>query len=297
MLAVEAARTASALTQSRCLATNKFKKKSSTSQPKATPSKPTAAKVAPTTNSNNKSSSKLSSKGPAPSPSRKATTVVNSRVVSPRGKRAAAIASSKSSVARSRSRSHVASKTASTASASAAPTSPSSHHSHQQQHPQHHPQQHQQHHPHAQVVWPPLDFIPLRNRPIPRVPVATLNFHHMPMVNHELRPAVLQPGTHPMRDLLTGEERFPDYYRHIESPEEIDFDNIPSFVTASRDPTLRHVASQVPQTRFISSSSSSTGVLSQLYYLFSNFRPIDPSYFSMAFQSMPMYVTVTFNSS
>jgi hypothetical protein len=139
-------------------------------------------------------------------------------------------------------------------------------------------------------VWPPRDFLALSARPLSRVPVATLNFHHMPMVNHELRPAVLQPGTHPIRDLLTGEPRFPDYYQHIDAPEQIDFSAIPAFVTASRDPTLRHVATLAPEAQFVSSSSSTTGVLSQLYFLFSNFRPIDPSNFSLAFQNMPLCV-------
>jgi hypothetical protein len=41
----------------------------------------------------------------------------------------------------------------------------------------------------------PRDFVPLPTQPPVRIPVATLHFAAMPRVNHELRPAVLIPGT------------------------------------------------------------------------------------------------------
>jgi hypothetical protein len=125
-----------------------------------------------------------------------------------------------------------------------------------------------------------------------REPVASLHFHHMPLLNDDLRPALVQPGTHPLRDLLDPAVlRFPAYYESVAQPADLDFANIPGFVTSSRDATLRHVAARDPRIDFVASSSSSTGLLSQLYYLFSNFRPIDRSMFSLPFQSLPTHFT------
>ncbi len=125
-----------------------------------------------------------------------------------------------------------------------------------------------------------------------REPVASLHFHHMPLLNDDLRPTLVQPGTHPLRDLLDPTVlRFPSYYESVAQPSDLDFTNIPGFVTSSRDATLRHVAARDPNIDFVTSSSSSTGLLSQLYYLFSNFRPIDRSMFSLPFQSLPTHFT------
>jgi hypothetical protein len=47
----------------------------------------------------------------------------------------------------------------------------------------------------------------------------------------------------------------------------------------------------MPNVEFCASSSSTTGVLSQLYYAFSHFRPVDTSQFSLPFQSAPRNYT------
>jgi hypothetical protein len=54
------------------------------------------------------------------------------------------------------------------------------------------------------------------------------------------------------------------YYTHIAPPAAIKFEAIPGFTTASRDPTLARVAASTPDVDFVASSSSTTGVLSQV---------------------------------
>ena len=94
-------------------------------------------------------------------------------------------------------------------------------------------------------------------------PVATLS--------PALRPAVRTKGV-----VATGPlDRLPqvDFPSHIYQPEEIRWDKIPPFVTASRDPVLLELIARNGG-RFFSSTSSCSPILSQISFALTSFLPV-----------------------
>ena len=116
-----------------------------------------------------------------------------------------------------------------------------------------------------------------------------------------MRDSVTKTGVHPLIDPISSKYNFSPSYTEILQPKDTNFDNIPgiyfqlniiysAFTTASRDTALAFLTAK-HGCKFMSSSSSTTGVLAQFHMLFSCFRPPDTSHFSTAFQQLDFYFT------
>jgi len=97
----------------------------------------------------------------------------------------------------------------------------------------------------------------------------------VPELANDLKDVPLIPGIHQTH-------RFDKYFEKIVQPEQIDFNQIPPFVTSSRDPMLHDLA-RTHHANIVGSTSSTTGILSQFHFLLSGFKPHNMSAFSPAF--------------
>jgi hypothetical protein len=77
-----------------------------------------------------------------------------------------------------------------------------------------------------------------------------------------------------LKDPRTGLYNFDPYLRKIVQPQDFNFDMLPAYRRPSQDSRLIELA-RVHRKRFIGASSSLVGMLSQLYLLISNMKPIN----------------------
>lgn len=104
----------------------------------------------------------------------------------------------------------------------------------------------------------------------------------VPTLAHGLDKILNARGVHPMQPMrrMRGRGSAPvvnldvplDSIRNIPQPDEIDWRNIPPYVPASRDTSLRDIALTLPCVRYTGSTSSTTSVLSSLCHAVSNFK-------------------------
>ncbi|GAA5914716.1 hypothetical protein JCM6882_002721 [Rhodosporidiobolus microsporus] len=133
--------------------------------------------------------------------------------------------------------------------------------------------------------------------PLGPVPIATLA--------HSLPRALYNPGVHFLRDPRTGVYNFdPETLENVPKVEEFEFGKLPQYVTSSRDEVLMGIAEKEGRT-FIGSTSSTVGMLCQIYFwlskgkllntdmLSADFRDMDRS-FSMG-QQLPVSVVLNYN--
>ncbi|KAI9144938.1 mitochondrial protein Pet127-domain-containing protein [Paraphysoderma sedebokerense] len=99
---------------------------------------------------------------------------------------------------------------------------------------------------------------------------------------HGLDRVLFNPGVHFLQDPRSKVYNFTPYLRNIVQPDQIDFDTLSGHISASKDENLINLA-KTRNKRFVSSTSSMTGVLSQLYHLISAGKPVDTSRLSSAF--------------
>jgi hypothetical protein len=104
--------------------------------------------------------------------------------------------------------------------------------------------------------------------------ISTPDFEKIPRLKHGLEKIVKDPG------VVYGVDRFPSYLKNIHQPNEIRTENYCVFVTPSQDEKL-HAYAEKENSLFTSSTSSLTGVLSQIYFLLSNYKPTYSNYLKM----------------
>ncbi|KAI7861071.1 mitochondrial protein Pet127-domain-containing protein [Circinella umbellata] len=102
---------------------------------------------------------------------------------------------------------------------------------------------------------------------------------------HGLDRVLFNPGVHYLRDPRTQRLNFPTALEYITQPHDFDYNTLTPYTTSSRDTNLLDMARE-HDTRYIGSTSSVSGVLSQLYFLISQSRPVDTSIFSDKFGPM-----------
>ncbi|AGO11795.1 AaceriADR023Cp [[Ashbya] aceris (nom. inval.)] len=101
-----------------------------------------------------------------------------------------------------------------------------------------------------------------------------------PRLAHGLERCLFQPlSVVPLRDRRSGVYNFEPFIERVIKVQDFDFGAIADFVPPSRDVRLLERAKQ-EQARYISSTSAMSGVLSQLHYLLSNFRPLNGRHLS-----------------
>lgn len=87
---------------------------------------------------------------------------------------------------------------------------------------------------------------------------------------------------HTLRDLRTNVYNFNPRLQHIIQPEEFNFDCLPRFVAPFQDTNLHALAKRLG-TKYVSSTSSISATMSQIYYVISNMRKLSLGTLSAAF--------------
>ncbi|GAA6010119.1 hypothetical protein JCM11491_005876 [Sporobolomyces phaffii] len=108
--------------------------------------------------------------------------------------------------------------------------------------------------------------------PLPPVPIAQLS--------HSLSRALFNPGVHFLRDPRTGVYNFnPEVLENVPKLDEFEFGKLPQYVTSSKDEVLKEVAKREGKT-FSGSTSSTVGMLCQIYFWLSKGKPVNTSMLS-----------------
>ncbi|GAA5894417.1 hypothetical protein JCM8208_006229 [Rhodotorula glutinis] len=119
-----------------------------------------------------------------------------------------------------------------------------------------------------------IPYIP-RPSPLGDVPVATLA--------HSLDRVLFNPGVHFLRDPRTGVYNFArDVLENVPKVDEFDFDKLPQYITSSQDETLKGLLETEGRT-FAGSTSSTIGMLCQIYFWLSKGKPINTGMLSSDF--------------
>lgn len=109
----------------------------------------------------------------------------------------------------------------------------------------------------------------------------------VPQLKHGLNSTLFSPGIHYQSDPRTNVNNFHKSMNHIPDIDEFKLDKISSFTPSNRDNRLLKITTELNKknrfVKFISSTSSMTGVLMKFHSALSNGRPINTSKFSSSF--------------
>ncbi|KAF9200384.1 hypothetical protein BGZ49_009399 [Haplosporangium sp. Z 27] len=105
-------------------------------------------------------------------------------------------------------------------------------------------------------------------------------------LEHGLDRVLFNPGVHWLQDPRSSVFNYDPYLRSICQPEDFDYDALPAYRTSSLDPALLNMT-KAHRGKYMGSTSSTTSILSQFYYLISGWKPLKTSHLSEAFSSQP----------
>lgn len=115
----------------------------------------------------------------------------------------------------------------------------------------------------------------------------------VPRLQHGLNRTLFSPGVHYQSDPRTGRNNFDKSMNHIPHIDHLKMDKISSFTPSSRDNRLQDITSEINKrgkyVKFMSSTSSMTGLLMKFHSALSNGRPINTASFSSAFPSVSKF--------
>ncbi|KAK9767051.1 hypothetical protein K7432_003445 [Basidiobolus ranarum] len=103
---------------------------------------------------------------------------------------------------------------------------------------------------------------------------------------HDLDRVLFNPGVHFLQDPRSKVYNFDPYLKNILPPSEFDFDALQPYITSSKDENLRRLAIQHGK-KFVGSTSSTSHLLSHMYFLTTAFKPINASVLSSSFANEP----------
>ncbi|KAH9065355.1 mitochondrial protein Pet127-domain-containing protein [Lactarius vividus] len=118
--------------------------------------------------------------------------------------------------------------------------------------------------------------------PSPQNPIATLA--------HGLERVLFNPGVQWLQDPRSHVYSFTTWLENIIPAKNFAFERLPPFLPSSRDQDL-HVVAKREGRKYAGSTSSMSGLLSQLYYLISGDKPINASNLSSGFSTQPQTFT------
>ncbi|KAI9443275.1 mitochondrial protein Pet127-domain-containing protein [Lactarius indigo] len=118
--------------------------------------------------------------------------------------------------------------------------------------------------------------------PSPQSPIATLA--------HGLERVLFNPGVQWLQDPRSHVYSFTTWLEKIIPVKNFAFERLPPFLPSSRDQDL-HVIAKREGRKYAGSTSSMSGLLSQLYYLISGDKPINASNLSNGFSTQPQTFT------
>ncbi|KAI0074011.1 Pet127-domain-containing protein [Panus rudis PR-1116 ss-1] len=113
--------------------------------------------------------------------------------------------------------------------------------------------------------------------PSPQRPVAKLA--------HGLERVLFNPGVHWVQDFRTRVYNFNPWLQEVPKVVDFAFDRVGGFIKSSRDMDLRTLA-QREGAKFVGSTSSLSGMLSQLYFLISSMKPTNTSMLSTPYANL-----------
>lgn len=96
----------------------------------------------------------------------------------------------------------------------------------------------------------------------------------VPTLKHKLSRVLFSPGVHYINDPRTGVFNFNPYIHNLLPNNEFDFSKITPYIPSSKDVLLSKLSSHYGA-KYYSSTSSMTGLLSQLHFFISNFKPVN----------------------
>ncbi|OMJ20987.1 mRNA degradation protein, partial [Smittium culicis] len=106
----------------------------------------------------------------------------------------------------------------------------------------------------------------------------------VPKLAHGLDEILFKSGYHFLKNPKNGSYNYPPFLKSITQPEDFDYSKLTPFIKPSDDLKLQKHATNLKK-RYVGSTSSMTGAMSQLYFLISNFKNADTLKFSSAFAS------------
>ncbi|KAH9922820.1 Pet127-domain-containing protein [Epithele typhae] len=112
------------------------------------------------------------------------------------------------------------------------------------------------------------------------------NPRHVPTLAHGLDAVLNRCGVHWLQDPDTGEFNFPKYLATIPQPDQFAFDRVGRFMPPSKDPNMPRIMRD-SFSMFGGSTSSLTGILGQIYFLLSDFKPTSNDMLGSEFKDAP----------
>ncbi|TPX61683.1 hypothetical protein PhCBS80983_g00912 [Powellomyces hirtus] len=112
----------------------------------------------------------------------------------------------------------------------------------------------------------------------------------VPRLAHGLDSVLFESEPQFLKDPSTGAYNFDPWLKNICQPEDFDYDVLPAYMIASEDKALLDAARKHDK-KYVSSTSSFTGILAKMYLLISHHKPIDKSSFSASFETQPSFLT------
>lgn len=93
-------------------------------------------------------------------------------------------------------------------------------------------------------------------------------------LSNQLQRVLFSPGVHYLRDPRTGVWNFASELSKIPTPDEFNFDSIPEYITASKDPELADLG-QTEGVKYIGSTSTVTQSFSQIWFALNGGHGVD----------------------
>lgn len=113
----------------------------------------------------------------------------------------------------------------------------------------------------------------------------------IPTLHHGLERVLFSPCVHTLYDKRSGVFNFDPYLKNIYQPDKIDYDRLSKFIPAHEDLSLINLAKE-SGAKFVSSTSSISGPLSNIYFLLSKNKPLNLTHFvSQMFSDEPQTFT------
>ncbi|KAK5077241.1 hypothetical protein LTS08_006071 [Lithohypha guttulata] len=145
----------------------------------------------------------------------------------------------------------------------------------------------------AATVQPPTDARSIDSSFVRYKAVDVEAAAQVPKLSFDLSRVLFNPGVYHLQDPRSRVYNFDPYLENIMPITEFNFDALNPYVTSSQDTTLRDV-SMKHQKRYIGSSSSMSGAMSQFHFLLSAWRPINFSILSQRFMGhLSSFTTIT----
>ncbi|THH10463.1 hypothetical protein EW145_g1312 [Phellinidium pouzarii] len=107
----------------------------------------------------------------------------------------------------------------------------------------------------------------------------------IPLLAHGLDRVLFNPGVHWVQDPRSHVYNFPPFIQHIPDVKEFAFERLTPFIKSSKDTVMRTLASAKGK-RFAGSTSSLSGLLSQIYFLISQGREVNTGNLAKPFSDL-----------